>query len=344
MRSDSICEASISGESFVTKPGPLVDILRRAISGATGIEPKLDTGGGTSDARFIANYCPVAEFGLVGATMHQTDECVPRRRTARSCARSIATSSRRSWHEPAAPRRASSVLVGMLRIARGRADGIACFGGSRPGVSVQPGAAAGVSVGRRRLGDVHRGAAARADRPGDDAVRAADAGGAVVRAGAHLEAARGAWMRFATAFNWCEWILPVAGRAWSMVPMSVAISAGVSEDCGQSGAADLPRLLRALDALVPGPQSAGAVGVRAMLFVVLVNLGTRRGRAGPATAGAPDPDELGRQRDHRASPLRCGWRVGRADGVVLVPGDRRDDRPQLLVDRVLPAVGDRAAC
>lgn len=69
--------ATISGESFVTKPGPLVDILRGAIREATGIDPKLDTGGGTSDARFIANYCPVAEFGLVGATMHQTDECVP---------------------------------------------------------------------------------------------------------------------------------------------------------------------------------------------------------------------------------------------------------------------------
>ncbi|MFL5253134.1 MAG: succinyl-diaminopimelate desuccinylase, partial [Rhodopila sp.] len=70
-------DASISGESFVTKPGPLVDILRKAIQGATGIDPKLDTGGGTSDARFIANYCPVAEFGLVGATMHQADERVP---------------------------------------------------------------------------------------------------------------------------------------------------------------------------------------------------------------------------------------------------------------------------
>ena len=70
-------DASISGESFVTKPGPSVDILRNAINAATGIEPKLDTGGGTSDARFIAKYCPVAEFGLVGATMHQTDECVP---------------------------------------------------------------------------------------------------------------------------------------------------------------------------------------------------------------------------------------------------------------------------
>jgi succinyl-diaminopimelate desuccinylase len=70
-------ESVTSGESFVTKPGPLVDILRTAILGATGIDPKLDTGGGTSDARFIARYRPVAEFGLVGSTMHQTDECVP---------------------------------------------------------------------------------------------------------------------------------------------------------------------------------------------------------------------------------------------------------------------------
>ena len=70
-------DVSISGESFVTKPGPLVDTLRHAIATTTGIDPKLDTGGGTSDARFIANYCPVAEFGLVGATMHQVDERVP---------------------------------------------------------------------------------------------------------------------------------------------------------------------------------------------------------------------------------------------------------------------------
>ncbi len=70
-------DASISGESFLTEPSPQVDILRCAIKRASGIEPKLDTGGGTSDARFIANYCPVAEFGLVGATMHQTDERVP---------------------------------------------------------------------------------------------------------------------------------------------------------------------------------------------------------------------------------------------------------------------------
>jgi len=70
-------EPSISGESFLTQPGEHVDKLRRAIAAHTGMDPKLDTGGGTSDARFIANYCPVAEFGLVGATMHQVDERVP---------------------------------------------------------------------------------------------------------------------------------------------------------------------------------------------------------------------------------------------------------------------------
>jgi succinyl-diaminopimelate desuccinylase len=70
-------DIAISGESFLTEPGPQVDALRRAIVDASGVEPKLDTGGGTSDARFIARYCPVAEFGLVGATMHQADECVP---------------------------------------------------------------------------------------------------------------------------------------------------------------------------------------------------------------------------------------------------------------------------
>ena len=70
-------DVSISGESFLTELGALVNTLRRAIIDASGVEPKLDTGGGTSDARFIARYCPVAEFGLVGATMHHADERVP---------------------------------------------------------------------------------------------------------------------------------------------------------------------------------------------------------------------------------------------------------------------------
>jgi len=70
-------DVAVSGESFLTEPGPMVDTLRHAIAQVVGREPALDTGGGTSDARFIARYCPVAEFGLVGATMHQVDECVP---------------------------------------------------------------------------------------------------------------------------------------------------------------------------------------------------------------------------------------------------------------------------
>jgi succinyl-diaminopimelate desuccinylase len=68
---------SVSGEAFLTKPGPEVDHLVAAVESVTGRRPKLDTGGGTSDARFIARYCPVAEFGLAGATMHKVDEQVP---------------------------------------------------------------------------------------------------------------------------------------------------------------------------------------------------------------------------------------------------------------------------
>ena len=70
-------EVAISGEAFLTEPGPEVEKLTAAIEGACGVAPRLDTGGGTSDARFIARYCPVAEFGLVGASMHRTDEHVP---------------------------------------------------------------------------------------------------------------------------------------------------------------------------------------------------------------------------------------------------------------------------
>jgi len=70
-------DVSISGESFLTPVGPEIEALVGAIAAATGKQPKLDTGGGTSDARFIARYCPVAEFGLVGQTMHQVDERVP---------------------------------------------------------------------------------------------------------------------------------------------------------------------------------------------------------------------------------------------------------------------------
>jgi succinyl-diaminopimelate desuccinylase len=63
-----------NADSFVTKPGPFVDLVCGAIKGVTGKEPELSTTGGTSDARFIKDYCPVLEFGLVGQTMHQVDE------------------------------------------------------------------------------------------------------------------------------------------------------------------------------------------------------------------------------------------------------------------------------
>ena len=63
-------------EVFRTEPGPFTDLVVGAIEEVTGRKPKLSTLGGTSDARFIANYCPVLEFGLVGQTMHAIDERV----------------------------------------------------------------------------------------------------------------------------------------------------------------------------------------------------------------------------------------------------------------------------
>lgn len=70
-------DVSISGESFLTNPGKEVHTLINAIENTMGKSPKLDTNGGTSDARFISQYCSVAEFGLVGQTMHKANESVP---------------------------------------------------------------------------------------------------------------------------------------------------------------------------------------------------------------------------------------------------------------------------
>ena len=67
----------ISGESFLTPPGPLSRLVAHAVEVETGIAPILSTTGGTSDARFVKDHCPVVEFGLVGQTMHQVDEHVP---------------------------------------------------------------------------------------------------------------------------------------------------------------------------------------------------------------------------------------------------------------------------
>jgi succinyl-diaminopimelate desuccinylase len=67
---------STSGEAFVASPGPLTLLLADAIAAELGRVPEHSTSGGTSDARFIKDMCPVVEFGLVGQTMHQTDERV----------------------------------------------------------------------------------------------------------------------------------------------------------------------------------------------------------------------------------------------------------------------------
>ena len=76
IRASIVWEPS-NAASFVTKPGPFTALVVDAIKQVTGRTPDLNTGGGTSDARFITHYCPVIEFGLVGQTMHQIDERTP---------------------------------------------------------------------------------------------------------------------------------------------------------------------------------------------------------------------------------------------------------------------------
>ncbi len=69
-------ETKVSGESFLTPPGELSSLVGHAIKNELGITPEMSTTGGTSDARFVKNVCPVVEFGLVGKTMHSVDERV----------------------------------------------------------------------------------------------------------------------------------------------------------------------------------------------------------------------------------------------------------------------------
>ena len=70
------CQARISGEAFLTEAGPFVDVVAGVIKDRFGLDTDRSTTGGTSDARFIRELCPVVEFGLVGTTMHQINECV----------------------------------------------------------------------------------------------------------------------------------------------------------------------------------------------------------------------------------------------------------------------------
>jgi len=71
----STVRARISGEAFLTPPGPLYDVIVDAIEEETGQKPELSTSGGTSDGRFLIQLCPVVDFGLPNATMHKVGEC-----------------------------------------------------------------------------------------------------------------------------------------------------------------------------------------------------------------------------------------------------------------------------
>jgi succinyl-diaminopimelate desuccinylase len=69
-------DLTLSGEAFLTEPGPFSALVAAAVARVTGLQPALTTTGGTSDARFLKDLCPVVEFGLVGRTMHKVDEAV----------------------------------------------------------------------------------------------------------------------------------------------------------------------------------------------------------------------------------------------------------------------------
>ncbi len=69
--------AQTSGVSFLTAPGKFTQLVSDTVASVTGQSPFFSTSGGTSDARFIKDVCPVVELGLAGATMHKADECVP---------------------------------------------------------------------------------------------------------------------------------------------------------------------------------------------------------------------------------------------------------------------------
>ncbi|HEY4126204.1 MAG TPA: succinyl-diaminopimelate desuccinylase [Rhizomicrobium sp.] len=69
--------AQTSGVAFLTQPGPFTELVANAVATVTGNRPEFSTTGGTSDARFIKEYCPVVELGLSGMTMHKVDECMP---------------------------------------------------------------------------------------------------------------------------------------------------------------------------------------------------------------------------------------------------------------------------
>jgi succinyl-diaminopimelate desuccinylase len=73
---DFALEVRCNAEAFLTRPGRLTEVLAASVEEVTGSRPALNTLGGTSDARFVQRYCPVVEFGLVGATLHQADERV----------------------------------------------------------------------------------------------------------------------------------------------------------------------------------------------------------------------------------------------------------------------------
>ena len=96
---------AVSGVSFLTQPGKFTQLISDTVSRITGQSPVFSTSGGTSDARFIKDHCPVVELGLAGATMHKTDECVPVQRD-RNAHRYLCRAADRLFRQAASSKRA----------------------------------------------------------------------------------------------------------------------------------------------------------------------------------------------------------------------------------------------
>ena len=205
-------------------------------------------------------------------------------------------------------------------------------------VPCQSGSAHCLSPGGRGHHGVHRGAAKGAKRSGHDALRAAGARRPVVRAGTPVAPVR-KWMRFATAFNWCEWTLPVLA-CLVMVPLSLAIGAGLDEKAASLVLVGCLGLYGTLAALVPGAQGAGPVQFSRRPDGVAWSMSEpwRRswGRIFLATYLAMNFVSPYISSGNIRGAASGAWQSRRGCPGAWRPGD---DNAQLLGGRPLPAVG-----
>ena len=262
-------DVSVSGEAFLTPEGAETSRLAEAIASVTGMQPRFDTGGGTSDARFISRYCPVAEFGLVGETMHKADEQVP------VAELQVLTEVYRAVirMKPPTPLRHpfTNVLLGILLVARGRAEGLRQFGDTPQSVLAALAPLLAFLLVGVVLGLLGRNRQAVTDAIG---VAVGLLGPLVLS----FELARrwdraAQWRRFATAFCWCQWAAPMV-MAVVLVLMAILMAAGVS---GTAAAGTAVAMLFAYGLWLNwflARHALALTGWRAAAMVAMVNVAT----------------------------------------------------------------------